>query len=200
MSTGVGLRVLSVTYARRLASRYPTEGVGYLGFNAVMAFRWAEFQAAQPQFAQTVQRRFQQYKHHVLATIRKDGSPRVTGLEVTFLDGELWLGMMPYSRKAQDLRRDPRFAVQANPGAGDEMRDGDVRISGRAVEITDPEVIARFSGEIKPPEPFHLFRVELTEVVGTSIEGDELVVRVWRPGRPVRTIRRGNGDEAARED
>lgn len=46
----------------------------------------------------------------------------MTGLEVTFLDGELWLGMMPHWRKAQDLRRDPRFAVQANPGAGDEMR------------------------------------------------------------------------------
>ncbi|MBT2528915.1 pyridoxamine 5'-phosphate oxidase family protein [Streptomyces sp. ISL-99] len=161
---------------------------------------WADFQAAEPQFAQAAQQRFQQYKHHVLATIRKDGSPRVTGLEVSFLHGELWLGMMPNSRKALDLRRDPRFAVQANPGEGDDLRDGDVRISGRAVEITDADVIARYSEGTKPPEPFHLFRVELTEVVGTSIEGDSLVVRAWRPGSPVRTIRRGNGDEAPRED
>ncbi|MET9517175.1 pyridoxamine 5'-phosphate oxidase family protein [Streptomyces sp. NPDC002994] len=160
---------------------------------------WADFQVAEPQFAKTVQQRFQQYKHHVLATIRKDGSPRVTGLEVTFLHGELWLGMMPHSRKAQDLQRDPRFAIQANPGADEQMRDGDARISGRAVEVTDPDVIARFVGEIKPPEPFHLFRVEPTEVVGTSIEGDALVVRAWRPGRPVRTIRRGNGDEGIQE-
>ncbi|MGX1884364.1 pyridoxamine 5'-phosphate oxidase family protein [Streptomyces sp. NPDC055287] len=164
-----------------------------------MVIGWADFQAAEPQFADVVRQRFQQYRHHVLATIRKDGSPRVTGLEVTFLHGELWFGMMPYSRKAQDLQRDPRFAVQANPGADDEMRDGDVRISGRAVEVTDPEVIARFVGEIKPPEPFHLFRVEPAEVVRTSVEGDALVVRTWRPGRPVRTIRRGNSDEAPRE-
>ncbi|MGW7198746.1 pyridoxamine 5'-phosphate oxidase family protein [Streptomyces chryseus] len=164
-----------------------------------MVTNWTDFQRAQPEFAQAVRRRFEQYKHHVLATIRKDGSPRVTGLEVNFLHGELWLGMMPHSRKAQDLRRDPRFAVQANPGAGDDMRDGDVRVSGRAVEVTDPEVIARFSGEVAPPEPFHLFRVEPTEVVATSIEGGELVMRAWRPGRPVRTIRRGNGDEPARE-
>ncbi len=165
-----------------------------------MAISWAEFQAVEPQFAEAVRRRFQQYKHHVLATIRADGSPRVTGLEVTFLDGEMWLGMMPNSRKAQDVLRDPRFAVQANPGADDDMRDGDVRISGRAVEIADRDVIARFSGQVESPEPFHLFRVELTEVVGTSVEGDALVVRAWRPGGPVRTIRRGNADGEVRED
>ncbi|OEJ27347.1 pyridoxamine 5'-phosphate oxidase [Streptomyces agglomeratus] len=161
---------------------------------------WTEFEAAEPEFAVAVRQRFQQYRHHVLATIRKDGSPRVTGLEVTFVHGELWLGMMPNSRKAQDLRRGPRFAVQANPGPDDDMRDGDARISGRAVEVTDPEEIARFSGEVKPPEPFHLFRVEPTEVVTTSIEAETLVVRAWRPGRPVRTIRRGNSDEAAQEE
>ncbi|MGW7054063.1 pyridoxamine 5'-phosphate oxidase family protein [Streptomyces sp. NPDC054887] len=161
---------------------------------------WADFHAAQPEFEQAVRRRFQQYRHHVVATIRKDGSPRVTGLEATFSNGELWLGMMPNSRKAQDLRRDPRFALQANPGPGDDMRDGDVRISGLAVEVTDPGEIARFSGEVAPPEPFHLFRVRPTEVVATSVEGEELVVRAWRPGGPVRTIRRGNGEEAPREE
>ncbi|NUL10976.1 pyridoxamine 5'-phosphate oxidase family protein [Streptomyces lunaelactis] len=151
---------------------------------------WADFRAAEPAFAETVRKRFQQYKHHVLATLRKDGSPRVTGLEVDFRFGELWLGMMPNSRKAQDLQRDPRFAVQANPGPGDSMGGGDVRIGGRAVEVTDPEVIARVVAEAKPPEPFHLFRVELDEVVRTSVEGEELVVRSWRPGGAVRTVRR----------
>ncbi|MER5359158.1 pyridoxamine 5'-phosphate oxidase family protein [Streptomyces sp. NPDC002785] len=151
---------------------------------------WEEFQSAQPAFADAVQARFEQYKHHVLATLRKDGSPRVTGLEVNFRFGELWLGMMPNSRKALDLLRDPRFAVQANPGPDAEMADGDVRVSGRAVEVTDPGILARFIEEVKPPEPFHLFRAELQEVVRTTLESEELVVQVWRPGKPLRTIHR----------
>ncbi|GAA2430503.1 pyridoxamine 5'-phosphate oxidase family protein [Streptomyces lavendulocolor] len=151
---------------------------------------WAGFEAAEPDFARTARRRFEAYTHHVLATLRKDGSPRVTGLEVTFRSGELWLGMMPDSRKAHDLRRDPRFALHANPGSGTGMGGGDVRISGRAVEVTDPETVARLAAETGAPQPFHLFRAELTEVVRTCVEDDLLVIRSWRPGGPVRTVSR----------
>ncbi|MFJ4836730.1 pyridoxamine 5'-phosphate oxidase family protein [Streptomyces sp. NPDC088746] len=160
---------------------------------------WQDFRTAEPAFADTVRKRFQLYKHHVLATLRADGSPRVTGLEVDFRMDALWLGMMPGSRKALDLRRDPRFAVHANPGPDAEMADGDVRISGRAVEITDAAVLARFTEEAAPPEPFLLFRAEPTEVVRTAIDGDDIVVQVWRPGHPLRTLRRGNDDSPVRE-
>ncbi|MDQ0699299.1 pyridoxamine 5'-phosphate oxidase family protein [Streptomyces sp. W4I9-2] len=155
---------------------------------------WDGFAAAEPEFADTVRARFRLYKHHVLATLRKDGSPRVTGLEADFRFGELLLGMMPNSRKALDLRRDPRFALQANPGPDAELNDGDVRVSGRAVEITDPEVIARFIEEATPPEPFHLFRAKLTEVVRIGLDGEALVIRSWRPGQPLRTVRRTGDD------
>ncbi|WP_338896486.1 pyridoxamine 5'-phosphate oxidase family protein [Streptomyces sp. TG1A-60] len=166
---------------------------------------WAALAAAEPALAQTVEARFGAFTHHVLATLRKDGSPRTTGLEVRFRGGELWLGMMPDSLKALDLRRDPRFSLQANPGPGTEMGGGDVRVSGRAVEVDDPAVRAAYgvegeqeSGkergdgeEVEPPEPFHLFRTELTEVVRTYVEDDKyLVVQVWKPGAPVRTLRR----------
>lgn len=83
--------------------------------------RWGTFAAAEPSLAQSVEERFGAFTHHVLATLREDGSPRTTGLEVRFLRGELWLGMMPDSLKALDLRRDPRFALQANPGPGTAM-------------------------------------------------------------------------------
>ncbi|MGW2561330.1 pyridoxamine 5'-phosphate oxidase family protein [Streptomyces sp. NPDC001514] len=165
-----------------------------------MTNSWADFQAAEPDFSGTVQQRFEKYTHHVLATLRRDGSPRVSGLEVNFRFGELWLGMMPNSRKAQDLRRDPRFAIHANPGPDASMDDGDVRVGGRAVEVTDPEVTARFQEAVGEPQPFHLFRVELTEVVRTGVEGDELVVQSWRPGQARRTVRRGNDDSPPRDD
>ncbi|MFI6039023.1 pyridoxamine 5'-phosphate oxidase family protein [Streptomyces sp. NPDC051315] len=152
---------------------------------------WMVFAEAEPDLAKTVEDRFGAYTHHVLATLRKDGSPRTSGLEVRFLDGELWLGMMPGSLKALDLRRDPRFSLQTNPGEGTGMGGGDVRISGRAVEVEDGETRARYVKEVEPPQPFHLFRTELTEVVRTSVEDDTyLVVQVWKPGEPVRTLRR----------
>jgi hypothetical protein len=156
-----------------------------------MASNWTAFTAAEPELARTTEERYGAFTHHVLATLRKDGSPRTTGIEVRFLDGELWLGMMPDSLKALDLRRDPRFALQANPGEGQTMGGGDVRICGRAIEVEDPRAKAGYREEVEPPEPFHLFRAELTEVVRTYVEDDKyLVVQVWKPGEPVRTIRR----------
>ncbi|MDG4862463.1 pyridoxamine 5'-phosphate oxidase family protein [Streptomyces sp. T-3] len=155
-------------------------------------YNWEAFTAAEPLLAKTVEDRFGGFTHHVLATLRKDGSPRTTGLEVRFLAGELWLGMMPNSAKALDLRRDPRFSIMANPGAGSEMSEGDARIAGRAIEVTDPEVRVRYTGVVDPPDPdaFHLFRTELTEVVRTYIDRDQIAVDLWKPGEALRTIRR----------
>ncbi|NJP50636.1 pyridoxamine 5'-phosphate oxidase family protein [Streptomyces sp. SBST2-5] len=184
-----------------------------------MNVNWEAFVTAEPDLARTVEQRFGAYTHHVLATLRKDGSPRTTGLEVRFFDGELWFGMMPDSRKALDLRRDPRFALQANPGEGTGMGGGDVRISGRAFEVDDEEIRRKYtrgqtdateeaaeraaeaagntgSGKeteekAEEPERFHLFRTELTEVVRTYVEDEKyLVMQVWKPGEPVRTLKR----------
>ncbi|AOR32548.1 pyridoxamine 5'-phosphate oxidase [Streptomyces fodineus] len=156
---------------------------------------WAAFGSAVPGLAAIAEERFRRHRHHVLATLRKDGSPRTSGLEADFRGGELWLGMMGGSLKALDLRRDPRFALQANPGEGTDLGGGDVRISGRAYEIGDGagdgETKAWYVEEVEPPQPFHLFRTELTEVVRTYVEDERyLVVQVWRPGEPVRTLRR----------
>ncbi|WP_431981788.1 pyridoxamine 5'-phosphate oxidase family protein [Streptomyces qinglanensis] len=164
---------------------------------------WAGFEQAEPGLAGTVRRRFGQYPHHVLATLRADGSPRLTGLEADFRAGELWLGMMPNSRKALDLRRDPRFALFADPGSGTGTGGGDVRVSGRAEEVTDPAALARWAagapdGEL--PEAFHLFRALVAEVVHVTVEGEEMVLRTWRPGRRSRTVRRGNDDSPPRVD
>ncbi|MFE2509103.1 pyridoxamine 5'-phosphate oxidase family protein [Streptomyces naganishii] len=151
---------------------------------------WASFAADAPGLAATVERRFGAFRHHVLATLRKDGSPRLSGLEADFRDGELWFGMMENSRKALDLLRDPRFSLHANPGEGTGMGGGDVRISGLAHEVRDARK-GWYVEEVEPPQPFHLFRTELTEVVRTFVEDDTfLVVQVWKPGEPLRTVKR----------
>jgi hypothetical protein len=161
---------------------------------------WADFAKVEQEFAAMVRARFAMYRHHVLGTLRKDGSPRLSGLEGDFRWDDMWLGLMAGSLKARDLRRDPRFSMFANPGEGAEMAAGDVRVSGRAVEVVDDELIARYAGESGAPQPFHLFRVDLTEVSSMSVEGDEMVLRVWHPGTALRTIRRGNDDAPPREE
>ena len=75
--------------------------------------RWQEFVEAEGDFAADVQRVFDGQQHETIATLRRDGSPRLSGLEVGFAAGDVTFGMMPRSRKVADLRRDPRTEVHA---------------------------------------------------------------------------------------
>jgi len=92
---------------------------------------WEEFAREAPELAAAVRARFTATKHHVLATLRRDGSPRVSGTEVDFRGADLTLGSMSGARKASDLRRDGRFALHANPGDGS-MAFGDAKLAGVA--------------------------------------------------------------------
>ena len=74
---------------------------------------WQQVLDDAPEFAATVQARFEIRKHATMATLRKDGSPRISGTEVEFEDGQLRLGSMPGALKARDLRRDPRIALHS---------------------------------------------------------------------------------------
>ncbi|GGK06342.1 pyridoxamine 5'-phosphate oxidase [Streptomyces camponoticapitis] len=146
---------------------------------------WKRFESEEPEFASKVRARFEAAETHVLATLRKDGSPRVSGSEVAFLGPDLSFGSMPDAVKARDLRRDGRCAIHAHPSA-----DGDAKVTGVATEVTDPEEKRRYTTGSEPPGDFHAFRLDLAEVVLTGVEGDELVIRLWRPGRPLETVRR----------
>ncbi|AQZ70433.1 hypthetical protein SCD63.18c [[Actinomadura] parvosata subsp. kistnae] len=152
---------------------------------------WQEFESQAPELAKAARRLMDTYTHKVLATLRKDGSPRVSGIETKLHDGELWTGSMPGSVKAADLRRDPRMAIHVtsrDPDRTDPSSwEGDLKLSGRAVETTDEQERAAYgiSGSDS-----HLFRVELTEVAWTRVQGDELVITAWREGVGEREFRR----------
>lgn len=152
---------------------------------------WAEFERQAPELAGTVHRLLVSHRHKVLATLRKDGSPRVSGTETDFREGELWLGSMPGARKALDLRRDARMALHtASPDADESDPSawpGDAKLAGRAVEVTDPEVLSRFE---LPGDGSHLFRVDIDEVVWTHVDGQLMVIDMWHAGRGLRQVRR----------
>jgi len=157
---------------------------------------WSDLSADAPELADRIQRRFAANKEVVLATLRKDGSPRVSGIETVFALGELWLGMMPQSLKALDLQRDPRLALHSAP-QDMATSDGDAKINGRAVEITDPATFAAVAkastaeGHPEPPPgPYHLFKLDVTDVSIVQVAGDHLVIDSWREGRGVKQVKR----------
>lgn len=139
---------------------------------------WREFAQEAPELAGSVRERFAVRKHCTLATLRKDGAPRISGTEVDFSVGELWLGSMPGALKALDLRRDPRMALHSPtvdpPEDAPETWGGEAKLAGRAVEPHP-------AGADAP----HRFRVDVTEVVLTRVRASELVITSWHPGRGV---------------
>jgi hypothetical protein len=152
---------------------------------------WSDFEAAAPELAERVRARLDAHTHKTIATLRRDGSPRISAIETDFADGELWIGSMWQPLKARDLQRDPRFALHSGSDDPPQWR-GDAKLAGVAEEITDPERVREINGDKAPPGPSHLFRLDLREVstVGLDDERKALVIEIWTPERGVRTVKR----------
>src|ERR1700712_6005384 len=142
--------------------------------------RWGEVETSAPDFADRVRGIFEAGTNKTLATLRADGSPRISASECKFEGGEVTLGMMEESRKLQDVRRDPRFALHSPtleppPPDSDEPWIGDAKMSGRLVEIEPPADPVAGAG---------YFRLDITEVALTylGVPKDHLVIESWHPG------------------
>jgi len=147
---------------------------------------WQEVEQAAPEFARRVRALLDARRHKTIATLRADGSPRISGIEAVFENGELVFGSMANARKGADLRRDPRFALHSatiDPVEGAEAQwPGEAKISGRAIAarpVTDGPDGDRFHADI-------------AEVVHTHLnqQATMLVVEWWTPAHGLRTIER----------
>jgi hypothetical protein len=145
---------------------------------------WKDVEQAEPEFAARVKQLFDGGRHKTIATTRADGSPRISGIECEFADGELKFGSMPGARKGADLKRDPRFALHGpayHPKEGEEAKwPGEAKIAGRAV-LTSP-----------PGEDGESFSADISEVVITRLdpEATMLVIESWTPNRGHRVVER----------
>jgi hypothetical protein len=140
---------------------------------------WNEVEAQAPELAARARSLFDAFTHKTLATLRRDGSPRISGIEVEFGDGEAWIGSMWRAVKAIDLQRDPRFALHSgSPDPPD--WPGDAKIAGTAEEVTEPGVES------------HRFRLEIAELVVVRLgdPADHLVIEAWHEGRGLSSLRR----------
>src|SRR5262249_38280197 len=147
---------------------------------------WNDLEREEPAFAARVRALFDARKHKTIATLRAYGSPRISGIEVEFTDGQLTFGSMPDARKGADLVRDPRFALHGptvDPPEGNPSGwTGEAKVAGRAVLV----------GAREGDTAGQLFRADLDEVVLTRLTdaGDRLLIEVWRPGVALRRIER----------
>jgi hypothetical protein len=145
---------------------------------------WEEVARDAPDFAARVRERFDAGTNKTMATLRRDGSPRISGTELRIADGQVTLGMMPGSVKLADVRRDRRVAIHSptlEPPAGDPGAWlGEAKLSG---QLVDGEPIAG-----APPDGA-FFSLDITEAVLTYVTSsrpdgpvDLLVVESWHPG------------------
>ena len=147
---------------------------------------WKEVEQAEPRLAARVQRLFDAGRHKTIATLRADGSPRISGIECQFADGELRFGSMPGARKGADLRRDPRFALHGptvHPEDGKEAEwPGEAKVAGRAV----------LAGPLGDGADGELFLADISEVVVTRLNpaATLLVIESWTPKRGLRVLER----------
>jgi len=152
---------------------------------------WKAIEEAEPEFAERVRRLFDAGRHKTIATLRADGSPRISGIECEFTDGDLRFGSMTGARKGADLKRDRRFALHGptfHPREGKENDwPGEAKIAGRATPAR-PLTTAE-AGE--PPDR-EMFIADITEVVITRLnaEATKLVVEWWTPESGLREVER----------
>jgi hypothetical protein len=135
---------------------------------------WGEFEAAQPRFAARVKKLMTSRKHLTMATLRRDGSPRISGTEVQFSVDQLQIGSMPRAVKAADLRKDARVAIHGptHDPAKSGLWRGEAKVAGKAIELAS-------SGD------GHAFRIDIEEVVITRLNDarNGLVIESWNPAR-----------------
>lgn len=152
---------------------------------------WKAIEQAEPEFARRVRRLFDAGRHKTIATLRSDGSPRISGIECEFTDGDLRFGSMIGARKGADLKRDPRFALHSpslHPVEGKESEwPGEAKIAGRAIPagpVTTGESSEQPDGE--------MLVADITEVVitGLNAEGTKLIIASWTPERGLRRFER----------
>ena len=147
---------------------------------------WQEFAKQDPELAALGQERLNLHGLVMLATLRKNGFPRISPVEPLFFSGQLYLGMMWQSQKALDLLRDPRCCIHS-PVSDRMASEGEYKVYGRASDITNPEerqdyLKAPFQkiGDQPVGHEFHCFAIDIESAAANILVGEEFQHQVWK--------------------
>jgi len=114
-----------------------------------------------------------------LATVRKDGSPRVHPVTPIIGQGRLFLFMEPTSPKGYDLKRDGRYALHSSGDSS--AQSGEFLISGRAALVNDlsSRAIAVEAVSYTPADRYILFEFSVERALSTLYEQGQPIRRRW---------------------
>jgi Pyridoxamine 5'-phosphate oxidase len=154
---------------------------------------WRELELAAPDIAKPGKTRLDETRVALLATLRKDGSPRISPIEPFFAEGHLLFGAMAWTLKAGDLDRDPRCTLHSaitGPNEG----EPELKLYGRAIEADEDLRAASASGWWidQPHTAARVFALSIEDAafVIWDLEGGEMTVRRWSPKTGLKTSRR----------
>lgn len=107
--------------------------------------------------------RMSESRNYWISTTRPDGKPHAAPVWGVWVDGTLYFGTAPSSRKARNLAYNPNVAVHLESG------DETVIMEGVAEELADPDaslagkIIEAYAAKYEDPETGEAFHLESAE-------------------------------------
>jgi hypothetical protein len=136
---------------------------------------WQEFETSAPAIAAAGRKLLYQFGPGLsfLATVRRDGAPRLHPICPTIVDGALCAFILPASPKCADLRRDGRYALHTFPCP---QVDDEFLLMGRAILIEDSQrreaILADLHGRgVKSSETELAFEFRIDRAMHAAYDG-----------------------------
>jgi hypothetical protein len=157
---------------------------------------WGVFAGEAPHISEVFTRRHEATGNLcLLATLRSDGSPRISPIEPRILEGHLVLVGMPGTTKFRDLAHDPRFSLHTatvDPHVG----EGDAKLSGVVENLQDPDLHRRFADDLFEASGFDLrgqdfdpfYVADVASASTVELVDNRLCITIWKPGQGERVV------------
>jgi predicted pyridoxine 5'-phosphate oxidase superfamily flavin-nucleotide-binding protein len=143
---------------------------------------WRAMEEGAPDIARLGMARLAAVPVAMLGTVRADGSPRISPVEPCLVHGQLLIGAMAWSKKATDLRRDPRCTLHSMV-TGPDTGEGELTLHGSAVPA-EPELRAAarawWSGHLEQAVVFTL-RIAAALFIEWDLENGVMTSHRWTP-------------------
>jgi hypothetical protein len=144
---------------------------------------WQDLVDGNPELAAYGAARLLESEVAYLATVRKDGSPRVHPVTPIIGQGRLFVFMEPTSPKGHDLRRDGRYAMHCQV-ENSEGGKGEFFLSGRARAVHDEatRALAVEAASYEVAAHYILFELGVRQAMSNVYTADGAVRQRWEGG------------------